>query len=505
LRKLDWTSYKTILIAALIIRLIAAIFSQGYGMHDDHFLIVESSASWVDGYDYNDWLPWSKGNPGIPQGHSFTYVGINYFYFVTFKWIGISDPKILMLFNRLFHALFSMLVVYFGIKITEKLSPKESSKNNAVIVGWILALLWMLPFLSVRNLVEIVSIPLLMWGTWLMIKHDDDDSKSSIKYKVNFLYAGLLIGMAISFRYQIGVFAFGVAAVYFLQFKWTKFLLFAFGVVLIFCLTQGLVDYLIWGYPFAEFLGYFTYNVNEGTAYIPNNNYFMYVGVLIASCLFPLGLLLGIGFFASVKKYWVIFVPVLLFILFHSFYPSKQERFILPVLPLFIILGVIGYHLFFVKEIWKKIWRFSYRFFWILNIPLLLILSVAYSKKSRVEAMYYFYESKEIPEKVLFEGTGESSVSMAPKFYSGQWYFATLDRTDPNQLLTIFPGHNYDYILFYGEKDLQKRIDSYKVIYPKMELKKQCFPSAVDRFLRWLNPRNTNEYIEVWKTYEIPS
>lgn len=461
-------------------------------MHDDHFLIVEAASSWVDGYDYNHWLPWSPGSTGMPEGHSFTYVGLNYIYFYLFKWFGISDPKILMLFNRLFHAFFSMLVVYFGIKITEKLSDKK----NAITVGWILALLWMLPFLSVRNLVEVVSIPFLMWGTWLMIKNEN---------KWNFLFAGLLIGLAVSFRYQIGVYAMGLAAVYFFQWKWSRFLLFSLGVVLIFCLTQGLIDYLIWGYPFAEFLGYFTYNVNEGTEYIPNNNYIMYILVLIGSCLIPLGILLGIGFFASAKKYVVIFIPVILFILFHTFYPSKQERFILPVLPFFIILGVIGYRLFFVTEMWQKIWRFSYRAFWILNIPLLLIVSVAYSKKSRVEAMYYFYESKEKPVKILFEGTGETSISMAPKFYSGEWHFSTLERTDTSQSLTIFPTYNYDYILFYGEKDLQKRIDAYKTLYPEMELKKQCFPSFVDRFLRWLNPRNTNEYIEVWKTHAIPS
>jgi len=473
-------------------------------MHDDHFLIVEAASSWADDYDYNDWLPSSQENGGIPQGHSFTYVGINYFYFEFCQWLEISDPKILMLFNRLFHALFSMIVVYFGIKITEKLSPKESAKNNAVTVGWILALLWMMPFLSVRNLVEVASIPFLMWGTWLMIKRDDDQVAHDKKYRINFLFAGILIGMAISFRYQIGVYALGLAAVYFFQFKWSKFLFFSMGVVLIFCLTQGLVDYLIWGRPFAEFLGYFTYNVNEGTEYIPNNNYFMYIIVLVGSCLAPLGILLGMGFFATIKKYPEIFVPILLFILFHSFYPSKQERFILPVLPLFIILGVIGYHLFFAKEIWKKIWRFSYRTFWVLNIPLLLIVSVAYSKKSRVEAMYYFYESNEVPTNILFEGTGETSISMPPRFYSDAWYFGNIERTDTNQSLTVIEGYNYDYILFYGEKDLPKRIDAYKTIYPEMELKKQCFPSFVDGVLRWLNPRNKNEYIEVWKTNGIP-
>ena len=56
--------YKWIIFSAIAIRLIAVIFSQGYGMHDDHFLIIEASSSWVAGYDYNNWLPWTEGNTG---------------------------------------------------------------------------------------------------------------------------------------------------------------------------------------------------------------------------------------------------------------------------------------------------------------------------------------------------------------------------------------------------------------------------------------------------------
>lgn len=57
-----WSDYKVILYTALLLRLIAAIFSQGYGMHDDHFLVVEASGSWVEGADYNRWLPWTPTN-----------------------------------------------------------------------------------------------------------------------------------------------------------------------------------------------------------------------------------------------------------------------------------------------------------------------------------------------------------------------------------------------------------------------------------------------------------
>src|SRR5574343_1451364 len=108
-------SYKLILFVALFVRLIATIFSQGYGMHDDHFLIIEASASWVDGYDYNRWLPWTPGSENTPEGHSFTYVGLNFMYFSIMKWIGVADPQILMFINRLLHALASLIVVWYGM------------------------------------------------------------------------------------------------------------------------------------------------------------------------------------------------------------------------------------------------------------------------------------------------------------------------------------------------------------------------------------------------------
>lgn len=486
----DWTSLKTILIAALVVRVIAAIFSQGYGMHDDHFLVIEAAASWSDGYDYNHWLPWSTGSTGQPEGHSFTYVGINYIYFVIAKFFGIADPKLLMLFNRLLHGIFSLLIVYLSYRITEKISTKKAAQT----IGWILALLWLLPYLSVRNLVEITCIPFILGSVWLAIKYD------SKKY---LLAAGMLMGMAVSFRYQVGVFAVGMAAVYFFKKEWKYFFNYSGGVLIVFIITQGIVDMLIWGYPFAEFIAYFTYNSNEGTAYIPNNNIAIYMLVLGGIFGLPLGVILILGFFKSYKKYVLIFVPVLLFILFHSFYPSKQERFIMPVFPLFLVLGVVGVLPLLEKLSWKKWWNASLKIFWILNIPILIAATFAYTKKSRVEAMYYFYETSQKPRKLLLEASGETDVSMLPKFYCGKWRYGVLEHKKDTPLLTVFPGYEYDFIVFFGEENLKNRVDEYRTIYPKMELGKVCEPGFVDLFLRWLNPRNSNEYIEVWKTNEI--
>lgn len=487
LKKIDFTSFKTILIAALIVRVIAAIFSQGYGMHDDHFLIIEASSSWVDGFDYNNWLPWNKPEGANPEGHSFTYVGINFLFFYLFKGIGIVDPKILMLINRLFHGLFSLLVVYFGFKITEKLKDKK----NAIIVGWMLALLWVVPFLSVRNLVEVACAPFLIWGVWLCIKSNRLST---------FLFAGLLMGLAASFRYQVGVFAVGIAAYYFFKWQFKPFFIFSLGVLIVFGITQGIVDYLIWGYPFAELYSYTVYNMNEGTGYLPNKNSLMYVELLMGMMLFPLGLVFGIGFFKSAKKYLLLFLPTILFIIFHSFYPSKQERFILPVLPFFIILGVIGYIPLLEKKFWGKAWNVSIKAFWVLNIPLLLFACFTYSKKSRVEAMYYFYENEIQPTSILAEGSGDDNTSLLPQFYSGKWDYPIVYQTTPFQEIDIQANAHYEYILFFGEVKLAERIQSFKTIYPKMTLEKICDPSFVDKILRAINTHNTNEYIEVWKT-----
>ena len=140
--------------------------------------------------------------------------------------------------------------------------------------------------------------------------------------------------------------------------EWQKFLLFCTGVLVMFTLTQGLVDYFIWGYPFAEFLGYVFYNMTEGTTYLPNNNYLMYFLVLIGCFFIPMGILMMWGFIKSYKKYWMLFLPTLLFILFHTLYPNRQERFILSILPFFIILGVLGYQELMLKKkekIWERI------------------------------------------------------------------------------------------------------------------------------------------------------
>ncbi|AEA44218.1 ArnT family glycosyltransferase [Fluviicola taffensis] len=491
IKTIDWSSLKTILFVGLIVRLIAAIFSEGYAMHDDHFLVIEAAGSWADGFDYNHWLPWNKPAGSTPEGHSFTYVGLNYLFFSGLKSLGISDPKVLMLINRFVHALFSLLIIRFGYLITEKLS----SKKTATYVGWLLALLWAMPFLSVRNLVEVVSIPFLMWAVWLTLK---ENSKWAL------FYAGLLIGVAISFRYQIAIYAVGLGIYYVFKLEWRKLILMSAGSILLFVLTQGVVDYFIWGYPFAEFRGYVVYNMNEGTQYMGVNrhNYFMYFYVLFGLLLFPLGIMALVAYFKSAKKYAILFVPTVIFLLFHSWFPNRQERFILTIFPLVVILVFLGIEQLRERPFWNKFWKISWVSFWILNTPLLCVLTVMPSKQSRINTMYSLNGRVKGNERILIEATGETNPEMMPFFYSGKWNYTvterwSLDTINPASFYTAEPK---DYIFFFGQKNLEQRIDTFQVIYPKMHREAQINPSFVDKFLHGINPRNSNSYVEIWKT-----
>lgn len=485
LNKINLNSYKTIILVGLFFRLVSAVFSEGYGMHDDHFLTIETPSSWANGVDEGGWLPWSKEFKGEPQGHSLTYVGLNYSFFATCKLVGFENPKGLMIFNRVLHALLSIFVIYFGLKITEKIS----SRKNAVTVGWILSLLWLMPFMSVRNLVEIVAIPFLMCGFWYLIKDDNLNRK-------NLFVAGLMCGVAISFRYQVGIFSIGLAIYFLFKKQWRKLFLFSLGNVILFSLTQGLVDFIIWHYPFAEFWAYVNYNMNQGTQYLPNSNYFMYFYVLLGVLLFPFGILIGIGFFRSYKNSMFLFLPTLFFLIFHTLYPNRQERFILSILPFFIILGVTGFEK--IKEInfWNKFWNISKLIFWVLNIILLCLFTITSSKYSRINAMYSLYNDPNQKPIILMEGSGDASISLMPKFYGNKWHATFVQNTE---LIKDTSGLKVDYIFFTGKGNLNNRILFYKNEYPSMKLFKKCEPSFIDKVVHDINPRNVNEYIEIWK------
>ena len=496
----DQKPFRLIIWMAVLLRLIAAIFSKGFGMHDDHFLVIEAAQSWVDGYDYNNWLPGSSDNP-VPSGHSFFYVGIHYLIFLFCKFIGISDPQTKMFIIRLIHGAFSLIVVAIGYRTVEKVSGIKAAR----ITGLLLAVYWFMPFLSVRNLVEVVCIPFLMAGTWIIIKNWENEK--SAKY---FLLAGLVIGLAFSVRFQTGMFAFGLGLALLLKKRWMDSVLYGVGFMVSVILIQGGIDFFVWGKPFMELGEYIRYNMENATEYITGAwyNYILLVlGILIPPV--SIFIIVGIGF--SWRKYFIIFIPVVLFFVFHSLFPNKQERFILPVIPFIIMMGIAGWvqvqSKFEQEGVKRKLVRGSWMFFWIINLLLLPIISTMYSKKARVESMVYLSKYDNVVS-ILMENTTKESVKMAPRYYLTEWVKEIeVSQGSPIENLSERVITNLEYtprfFLFFEEDDLDSRVAKMQEKFPNMVYETTIEPGFIDDVLYMMNPHNANQTIIIYRNADL--
>jgi hypothetical protein len=468
----------SIIILALIPRLVAAIFSKGYGMHDDHFGPIEQPFIIMNDISY-----WSTRT--TPHGHSIFYPLIHYILFQGFVTVGIQDPQAKMYIVRFLHAIYSLLVVYFGYKIAEVLSNRETAKK----AGLILALFWAFPFLSVRNLIEMVCIPPLMAGFYYVLISKNDRLK-------NAFIAGLCFGLTFIFRYQTLSIAgtLGLVLLFKKEFKQTALL--AAGFLATAIVVQGGVDIFAWGYPFASFREYMLYNATHGNDYTtgPWYNYSLLVlGALIP----PMSFFLVFGFFRNWRKTLLILLPVIVFFISHSLFPNKQERFIFPVIPIILTLSIAGWeeyvkasafwsrHRFALKSFW--IW------FWVINLILLIPFSLYYSKRSRVEAMYALY-GKHIDGLVMVGGA--LGVTQPPMFYAGVYPVPIYLINNDGELIRekakldttrIQPN----YAVFFGIEDIDNRVKRIESSLGfKLELEKRIDASFLDDVFYRLNPRN---------------
>ena len=482
---------KSMLWVALLLRLIAVVFAKGFGMFDDHFLIIESSQSWVDGADYNYWLPWNQINPS-PTGHSFFYSGIHYILFSIMKFIGINNPDVKMYIIRLLHAIYSLLIISLSFKITLKLSGLKSAK----IVGWLLTIAWFMPWLSVRNLVEIVSIPPMLAGVWIIIK---DNKQNFSKY----FLAGFIMAIAFSIRFQAILFIGGVGLVLLFKKPVKNAFIFGLGAFASILLIQGGIDSFIWYRPFAEFQSYVEYNLTHSGEY-PNGPWYNYILLLTAFFVPPYGLMLLAGFLKPKKEWMILFIPTLFFLAFHSYFPNKQERFIFPILPMYLALAIMGWNALLEGKLdskfWKKFTKVSFVLFLMVNFIVLPFITTSYYKRSRVEAMLYFYGKKEL-KSIAIDGTNKNGAQLLPRFYSGgNWKAKFKEIKNENGYSNLKMADSIEYVLFFAQDNMERRIQKVEDRIGPILKEFVALPSPMDRLLQAMNPHNANDTIFIYST-----
>lgn len=479
-------SFAQILWLAAGLRLLAIIFSKGFGFSDDHFEVVEIAQGLLEGKK-----AWAEGEIYL---FNLIYIYILTGIFGFCEWVGNPDPYFKMLLTRIFHGSVSMLTVYYGYKLVEK----TEGKNQATIVGLLFAGFWLFPFLSVRNLREFICIPALM-AAFYYLSFEQKRTK-------HIIIAGSCFALAFVFRLQIVFFPIGVGVYLIFRKEFKTLIILTLSTLGFLSITQFLFDYLYWGNPLASLLAYADYNANHSGEY-PNAPWWHYLGTIAGLGLPILSFFLLFFSYSGRKKYPEVFWGTLFFLVFHSAFPNKQERFILPLFPFLFILGFSGIKLAQEagnKWVLGKFYKISLWIFIISNGIALSVLTVTFSKKSRVEALYWFYKKPEIKNVVLASGGG---IPFPPTFYAGhpmEFIKIESDRSldEINKELSdksLKPTH----IILTGTKKINEAFRKLVLVFPnkKFVLEAEFEPGIVDNIAYWMNP--TNNVNETWFVYSI--
>lgn len=485
-----------IVLVGAFFRLVASIFSMGYGMMDDHFVVMEKIFFLQNDIPDDFWTPIYDGGNGASKRCLLYTTGL-YGLVQFLEAIGMGAPQAQMFVIRLVHGAFSLLAIVAGYRLTKLLV----GQSRATQVAWVLSLLWFVPFMSVRNLIEVVSAPLLIYAVYVYWREQELGFPSWLKV----FWAGALFALAFDIRYQTAFFTIGFCAVLLFQKRWKQLLIMFGGMIVVWFLVHVVLETMIFEYPlFRKPLNYLKYNL-ANTATFGKQPWYNFVLLTLGILIPPFSIMVVSGIFANWRKWALLMVPTVLFIVLHSIFPNKQERFILPVLPMLIVVGMAGWHYWSEhRSGLKKLEKVSWRIFWGLNLLLLPFVTVHYSKRAQVEAMSYV-RTEVADDVILVDNMTQGDILAMPKYYADrQLYIMGMHQNYPldsvSAELASQPRSDWpQYIFFVSNKNFDERLANMKTLYPNLEKQAEFKSSMIDELLHWLNPRNKNQTIYVYR------
>ncbi|MGB5107760.1 MAG: glycosyltransferase family 39 protein [Candidatus Zixiibacteriota bacterium] len=485
----------SILIIALTLRLVATFFAQGYMAHDDHFETVEIAWSWhQQGMFLEDGsLRW-EGKPDIGVMRSAVY---NLFLLGLMKLTGLAGVVRLdahMYFDRFMHALLSLLPIVFGYKYLKD----ETDERTAIWGALALSCYFVMPYLSVRNLVEMVAADLLLPCLYYANRAMKQDS-----IRANIL-AAIFGGLAFAVRPQVALalcivpFAMGIQCR-----KWKSAVVFTGAMVAALAL-QGLFDI----YTHGKFMGSVSNYIvgNLGAPPTIPGPWYRYVILLFALFIPPFAIVFLGSMFQKrvIRDHLIMWSATILFVVGHSVIVNKQERFMIPILPVMIVLGCVGLYYWQRSlrpgSIQGRVTRWLLVSAVTINLILLIPFTINYGKRGAIEPLVYLAHQQDAQE-VVFDATERrlfipysywdndrsGAVPLfAPSDLDSALAQGRVSRHDPPTYAVIFTDNNLEQHL----QILREKLGEYEPVFHGR-------PSLIDNLANRLNPKY-NRRNESW-------
>ena len=341
-----------ILLFAIVVRILAAVFSQNcstYLTHPDtldeeYFYYVEVPNAWISRTETPCY--------DSPQGISLTFLYLNYIVFGMLRLLGIHNIHWLLLITRIINGLISLLIITLGYRITKIIS----NKTTALIVAFLLAFYWFFAVMSVHAMPQIASIPCLLYGTLLIVKQDYllKTNKIDKLHRTTFFISGIFFGLGFALWYQSIIYFIGVIIAMLILKNGKSALMTALGFLLILLVTQTIPDQIVWKQVFAEMNAFFANNcrlLNDSVKFkYMFNSMFPFL---------PLVILFLFGFLRKFRKHLLITLPTLLYLVICILMPYKTDLNLTTVMPMFFIVGFTEWRELYVERIYGPNYRWQ--------------------------------------------------------------------------------------------------------------------------------------------------
>lgn len=444
----------------------AAIWSGGFLASDDHHVVIGAADQIARGAGLPVTYARSALLPGVIAGIMSVARGV-----------GIHDPGIEMLLVRLVQALYSLLVVYFVYRILER----ELGRPSALLGGLLAAAFYAMPVTAVHQLEESVCQVPLLAACWWWMRRDESWGWGAA--------AGAAVGTALVLRLPLIGFVAAFVVLALLQRVPLQHKLALLGGVALVVVLQGFSNSLInhqWGYSFAQRLGPMLHPQRmavEAEGY-PNRPPWQYVLTLLAALIPPVSILLLAAAVKGGIRFQHIAIATLVFLVSHSLIANKQERFVLPILPLLFILIVAGLP-WLAERIGARAYRAMWWYFGAVNAVLLVVLTLSFSKKDRVAPLLSIYRRHDATGVLVAQYNQDFGV---PEYYLGQ--------PRPTVVVVrkgeaVLPGSApINYVVLYSDTPETDRALLAQTLHRTLTYVTTITPSLSDRLAHAINPRH---------------
>ncbi|TGK03430.1 hypothetical protein EHO58_13485 [Leptospira selangorensis] len=396
--KVETRWFQLFLALGILIRVATAILNSGYLALDDYYILFFSVPA------QSESLSLINSVQAVPEIRSLLPDSIVRLFATTAYKFGFEDPLYQIKFIFVCLGLLSGISIWIGYKFLKYLyAPEVPLKNDYRIWiplsgAFLLSLHFLIPLVSTRALIESMSSPFLLGAVFSASIYWRSGEWKQLAISLS------LLAIASLFRFQVGVCALALfSLVVYRVWKNKTFKDIYIFIILsvILAIITGLPDLIFRGSFHSSLRSYVAYNLQHSAEY-GASPWFAYLPAILGVSLFPflIGKYTGFDWKAEYSKFVPTILFSVLFLLVHSAIPHKEERFLLPILPLLLIL------LSPLCAYWRGIekGRMSVRriLFLIVNFLLLDLLSFFTIQNNTIELVRYLNFHKEIKELYVY-------------------------------------------------------------------------------------------------------